>query len=572
MKGKGDIRTYWLLGHVDGERHRLKNYSNLKVEPLFVNKTGLRITFEDDQEGGGGAGGKDGGGGLGSSHGRKGSLIHGLHRKGGRHGLGPRAQANSILRLKSGYSNSCSTVALSNGPSHDALNSGYSDAVPVRPSPKMSRLNILNIGKLFNGKIRSMSTNHPAADGATMPTTGNASALAMSASNSIPMKETAIRPPKGIIKSPSYNTIEMHSKRADLDLFDHSGEGGGDHYPQHQHYPPHGSRSSSRKGSVEKLHGYHQHHQKLLSRSQLDGSMIEESSLSGTDGGGSAGDHRQLMTDSLETVAGKSGTGNSSNNNNNNTGSSSFSSFKAGDESASDEESQPLLGLHVDTASNTVLLPTVHRLPPVAPLQPPHQLQQPHRTPPSRVNRQVSLAEVDEVELEENSSLNNSSLNNSSSAGRQPFKHAPINCDTTITPTNSSPSANNKGSSNRTDEQPISAILNILPERGETSAQFSEPNRRPTVNGHHSSQSNAHAESKRTSNKAIEDQHHQPAAAFSTTIEMAPAPSSSEHQHHHLPSPYFFESSVGTGNGGSSSVGCSTPGSNGTTVKIKSTV
>lgn len=509
MKGKGDIRTYWLVGHVEGPKHRLKNYDNLKVtDPLFVKQTGLRITFEDEQEG------KEG------AHGRKGSLIHGLHRKGGHGRMGNRAQANSILRLKSAYSNSCNTVALSKGPSHNALN----DVEVVRPSPKSSRLNILNLGKLFNGKIRSMSSNHPSAEEGSISTV-----IADTESNIIGLKETnAIvnKPSKGIIKSPSYNTIEMLNKKADLDLFDH---------------PDQSSRGSSRKGSVERVHS--QHH-KFHPRSQHDDSMIEETSLS------AGGDHhRQGMSDSEETaVRGHISTDNIGNN-------SSFGSFKTGDESVSDEESQPLLG-HGSGSTATAISANK---PPV-----------PHRTPPIRVNRQVSLAEVDEAELDENSSLTSSSLSgqsSSSSSGvgvqskvptrtqrakkRNPSSFHAINCDTT---SSNSSSANNK--SNRADE----ISVNIMPESSQRGLH-SGNGRQGAVNGHHSPANRA----KHKLNQQNEDQP----TELSATLNMTTATSSdNEHQFffdNHLPA-HANTSAGGGGNGASST------GSNGTSVKMQSTV
>src|SRR5699024_5010961 len=99
MKGKGEICTYWLVGHVDGPKPRLKKYDNIKVDSPFINKdkSRLHITFLDDEAV------------PAHSGGRKGSLIAGLHRK----PTGRSPLANSFLRLKSTYSNSCSTVALS---------------------------------------------------------------------------------------------------------------------------------------------------------------------------------------------------------------------------------------------------------------------------------------------------------------------------------------------------------------------------------------------------------------------------------------------------------------------------
>lgn len=254
MKGKGEIRTYWLVGHVDGPRPRLKHPENMKADSPWVNKdkSRLHITFLDEDP---------------QTHGRKGSLV--TFEKGGlpnaanihkKVPIGRSPLASSFLRLKSTYSNSCSTVGLSNGPSTSNLN------IEPRASPKPNKRN-WNF-KFFNGKIRSSSTNHPSD----------------APSNSISMKET--KPPKGIIKSPSFNAIEGMHQRIDHDLLD--------------------SASHSRE-SIDKL-------QSKLQRSHLplDGSLIEESSLVD-------------LPDSEQSAE--------------------FAGFK-GDE-FSDEENQPLLGRQI---------------------------------------------------------------------------------------------------------------------------------------------------------------------------------------------------------------------------------
>lgn len=215
MKGKGEIRTYWLVGHKEGPKPRLKkHFEDLKVDSPWLSKDASKsrphITFFDEDM---------------VSSARKGSLVPfdktsapsnttSLYKK---TLAGRSALANSILRLKSSYSNSCSTVGLSVNPEA---------AAETRISPKPSRRN-WNF-KFFNGKIRSMSTHHP----------GDAPL------NHISMKESKS---PSICKSPSYNTIESLNQRINTEL-----------------------------GNYEDTNGPSPN---SLTRSQLDGSLIEESSL-----------------------------------------------------------------------------------------------------------------------------------------------------------------------------------------------------------------------------------------------------------------------------------------------------
>ncbi|KAJ6222298.1 hypothetical protein RDWZM_000843 [Blomia tropicalis] len=189
MKGKGEICTYWLLGHVDGPQPRLRNLDDVEAHFPSRNKDKTRpqITFLGDEIMSG-----DGDCGAASTS-RKGSLV--TFDKFSHISKKPsRSLVNSILRLKGGYSNSCNTV--SNG------------GREVRASPKPAKRN-WNF-KLFNGKIRSMS-NHRPDEGQASNSSGNQT------NQAIAMKET--KPPKGIIKSPSYNTIETYSQqRRDSEL------------------------------------------------------------------------------------------------------------------------------------------------------------------------------------------------------------------------------------------------------------------------------------------------------------------------------------------------------------------
>lgn len=155
MKGKGDIKTYWLCGHVDGPRPRLNVDS---FDPRHSNRERIKssqISLFDA-----------------ISSTRKGSLVTfdqnnltNLYKK-------------SLLakkRVSNMFSSSCNTFS----------------QTEIRGSPKVNKRNWHF--KFLNGKFRSNSTNQP--------NEGTA--------NHILMKETKV--PKSMIKSPSFNVIESYA-------------------------------------------------------------------------------------------------------------------------------------------------------------------------------------------------------------------------------------------------------------------------------------------------------------------------------------------------------------------------
>ncbi|KAH7641403.1 guanylate cyclase-like protein 2 [Dermatophagoides farinae] len=184
LKGKGEVKTYWLCGHVDGPQLRFDRSKFTYVDSPWIqkdHKSPITTIFQD------------------ISSTRKGSLVN--HNEPNlakfyKKAIGGGGLNTSFSRLKSAHSSSCNT---------------FRPKVENHLSPKSIKKNWPF--RIFNHKSRSSSTNQPEIE-------------QQQQMNNIPMVDTSKpKSPKFIIKSTSYNIIEAVNTKI---IHDH-----------HHHYSPH---------------------------------------------------------------------------------------------------------------------------------------------------------------------------------------------------------------------------------------------------------------------------------------------------------------------------------------------